>query len=103
MTDRTAETSLDRVVAEEWAAALSTSSGPTAPDEEPTADADFFLAGGNSLQAARLLAGLEARLGARIALRSFMADPRLGTLREECERALRPAPAGDDSDHAHGA
>ncbi|MEV0381283.1 acyl carrier protein [Nonomuraea sp. NPDC050643] len=96
MTDRTADDPIGRVVAEEWAATLS-----IPPGGGPPGDADFFLAGGNSLQAARLLAGIEARLGVRIALRSFMADARLGTLREECAHALRAVPVGNDSDHAH--
>ncbi|MFC4121584.1 phosphopantetheine-binding protein [Nonomuraea zeae] len=97
MTGGSADTAVERVVAEEWTATL--------PGEPGGGDPDFFLAGGTSIEAVRLLARIEARLGVHVALRSFLADARLGTLQAVCAHALRPVraaeggvPAARDSD-----
>ncbi|MEA2147412.1 MAG: hypothetical protein QOG59_2999, partial [Solirubrobacteraceae bacterium] len=72
-------------VAEMWCELLG--AAPSGPHE------DFFAAGGDSIQAAALLARIEARLGVSVALPAFMAQPTPATLGAEMQRG-EPAAAG---------
>jgi acyl carrier protein len=72
--------SIDRVVATEWCALLGTT--------DVTDEDDFFASGGNSVQAADLIARIEQRFGLDFPLEALFLDGTFGTVRDACVAAL---------------
>lgn len=75
----------EREAASVWARVLNLSQVDVDVDE------DFFAAGGHSLMATRLLAGLRAELGVSVKLAEFLKAPTCATLARHVEAARRAA------------
>ncbi|MEQ4304348.1 amino acid adenylation domain-containing protein [Plantactinospora sp. B6F1] len=90
---RTPRTPTERTVAEIWANLL----GVTDPDP----DADFFMTGGHSLLAMRLLTAVEERTAVRLPLGRLLDQPTIAGLAARLDEAgaspVAPAPATDDA------